>query len=76
MCVKICGAKVYLICGVNSIDVWLGNKIWTKVAEGKTLLAPRHSLNAFSETRPGRTLELIEASKSCLPIALVVVYTN
>ncbi len=27
------------------------------------MLTPGHSLNAFSEPRPGRTLELIEASK-------------
>ncbi len=30
----------------------------------KTLRIPRHSLNAFSEPRPGRILELVEASKS------------
>ncbi len=31
---------------------------WTKAAEGKTLLTPRHSLNAFSEPRRSRALEL------------------
>ncbi len=37
---------------------------WIKVAEGKTLLTSRHSLNAFSESRPIRTLELMDASKA------------
>ncbi len=32
-------------------------------AEGKTLLSPRHALNVFSEPRPCKTLELVEASK-------------
>ncbi len=27
------------------------------------MLTPMHLLNAFSEPRPGRTLELVEASK-------------
>ncbi len=35
-----------------------GPNVW------KTLLIPRHSLNAFSEPRPGGALELVEASKS------------
>ncbi len=47
-----------------------------KAAERKTLLTPKHSLNAFSEPRPSRTLELVEASKSWLPILIVVVYKN
>ncbi len=35
-----------------------------------------HSLNAVSELRPNRTLDLVEASKRKLPIFLEVVYTN
>ncbi len=45
-----------------------GNRIWTWAAEGKTSLTPRHSLNAFEEPCPIRTLELgidvIELTKS------------
>ncbi len=51
----------------------LSNQIWT---EGKILLTPRHSLNVFSETRLSRRLELVEASKSSLPVLLVEVYTT
>ncbi len=34
------------------------------------MLTPRHSLNVFSETRPSRMLELVEASKSLLQILI------
>ncbi len=40
------------------------NQNWTWAAEGKTLLTTRYSLNAFSEPRPIRALELVEANKS------------
>ncbi len=43
---------------------------------GKTLLTPRHSLNASSDPRHIWTWELVEASKSWLPILVLVVYTN
>ncbi len=43
-------------------------------SEGKTLLTPRHSLNAFSEPRSFKTLELMEASKHWLPILFEVEY--
>ncbi len=46
------------------------------MAEGKALLTPSHSLNAFSEPRSSMALELVEASKSGLPILLVVVYAK
>ncbi len=49
---------------------------WTSAAVGKTLLSPRHTLNAFSDPRHSWTWELVEASKSWLPILLLVVYTN
>ncbi len=52
-----------------------GNQLWvTKVRPRKALLTPRHPLHAFSEPRPGRILEKVEASKTWLPIVLVVVY--
>ncbi len=41
--------------------------LWN-VEEEKTLLTPRHSLNAFSEPRPCRPLELVQASKSWVPM--------
>ncbi len=47
-----------------ALSRFICNKIWIWAAEGKTLLTPRHSLNAFSEARPSRTLELVEASKN------------
>ncbi len=47
--------------------------ILTQAAERKTLLISRHTLNAFSERRLGRTLE---ASKGLLPDFPVVVYEN
>ncbi len=42
----------------------------------KILLTPRHSLNALSEPRPSRTLDVVEASKCWLPILLVVLCAN
>ncbi len=41
---------------------------------GKTLLTPRHPLNAFSD--PRWTWKLVEASKNWLPILHLVVYAN
>ncbi len=42
------------------------------MAEGKTSLTPRQSLNAFLEPGPIRTFELVEArmsrGKKCLPL--------
>ncbi len=52
----------------------IGNHSWTYAAEVKTALTPRHPLKAFTEPHPGRTFELLEGSKSRLPILLVVVY--
>ncbi len=40
----------------------------------KTLRILRHSVNAFSEPRPSRTVELVEAIKSRLTILLIIVY--
>ncbi len=54
----------------------ISNQIWTKAVERKSLLTPRHSLNVFSERRPCKTLELVEDSKSWLPILLVLVNRN
>ncbi len=34
------------------------------MAVGKTLLTPRHSLNAYSEPSPGRTLELVKQARA------------
>ncbi len=45
-------AKWYT-CHLMMVSYHDGNKL----AEGKTLPTPRHSLNAFSEPRPSRTLE-------------------
>ncbi len=45
-------------------------------AVGKTLLTPRQLLNAFSDPRQSWTWELMEASKSWLPILLLVAYTK
>ncbi len=63
--------KRFVLCSVSQIAHQLGaglkfvsNKLWTEAAEGKTLLTLEHSLNAFSELRVGRTLKLVEASKS------------
>ncbi len=42
------------------------NKSCTQKVEEKALPATRHSLNAFTEPRPGRTLELAEASKKII----------
>ncbi len=45
-------------------------KNWIQVAKGS---CPRNSLNVFSEPRPSWMLELMEVSKSCLSILLLVV---
>ncbi len=50
--------------GMNSVS----NQGWGKVTEWKMLLTHRHSLNALSQARPNRTLELVETTKSLLPI--------
>ncbi len=42
-------------------------QIWTYAAEGKTLLTPGHSYNAFSESRPGMTLGLVESTDDLHP---------
>ncbi len=47
-------------------------QFWTYATKGNTFLTPCHSCNAFSEPRPSRTLELVEASKIRLPF----IYTN
>ncbi len=42
------------------------------MAEEETFFTLRHSSNAFSEPRPGKTLEPVEDSKKWLPILLTV----
>ncbi len=54
----------------------MSNQSWDQAVEGKTLLIPMHSLNASSELRPGRMLELVEAARARLPIAFAVVNDN
>ncbi len=44
------------------------------MAEEKTLLTHRHLLNAFSEPRAGRMLEMMDSSKSWLPTILEAIY--
>ncbi len=63
-------------CSVSAKDSLLMNSC--TLLPAKSVLGGRggHSLNAFSEPRPSRTLELVEASKSWLKILLVVIYTN
>ncbi len=56
--------RVVTLCATNIDSALVSNQMWTSAAEGKILLTPRHSLNVFSEPRPSRTLELVEASKS------------
>ncbi len=41
----------------------ISNKSCTQKVEEEALPATRHSLNAFTEPRPGRVLELVEVSK-------------
>ncbi len=57
---------------ISTIFVREVTTVWIKAAVGKTLFIPRHSLNAFSGPRQSWTLELVEASKSGLPILLLV----
>ncbi len=45
---------------INCLRMMIRSHSWTKAAEGKTLFSPRHPLNAFSEPRPSRKLELLE----------------
>ncbi len=48
----------------NHSFVVLSNHSGIQVAEGKTLLTPRHLLIVFSEPRLSRTLKFVEASRN------------
>ncbi len=56
-------AEVEQIFGLTCHLTMINHHIWTEMTEWKTLLTLRHSMNAFSEPRPGRTLELVKVSK-------------
>ncbi len=49
------------------------NQGWAHSAEGQTLLTPLHSLNAFSEPCPSRTLELVEPNLGNLSSAVDII---
>ncbi len=47
-----------------------GSRVYfSKTTGGNKLLTPRHSLNAFSESRPGRTL-VVKAFNACLEVGI------
>ncbi len=35
---------------------------WTQTTEGEVFVSPRHTMNAFSETRLGKRLEMVGAN--------------
>ncbi len=74
-------SSCFLLLETMSFAISAKNKSLQVSSSARSLINTRkgsnhRALNAFSEHRPRRTLELAEASKSWLPILLVVVFTH